>query len=148
MPAFGIDGVAIFDSGTNQNVVAGNFIGTAKTGFLKEGNKGRGVAIYNGAQKNPIGVGGGAKDPSTETNVISNNGDDGVAIFGTAADGTVAPKEHQDSVLPTAKAVLVEGRAVSESGRERGEGGPGRHRTRVGRQLAEREEEVPFGTRE
>src|SRR5207247_528937 len=88
VPLYGTDGVAIFDAGTNENVVAGNFIGADKTGFLKESNSGRGVAIYNGAQKNRIGAHADATDPAMEVNVISNNASDGVAIYGVASDGT------------------------------------------------------------
>jgi hypothetical protein len=85
-PLYGKDGVAILDSGTDENLVAGNFVGLDKFGVYKEGNAGRGVAIYNGAQNNVIGVDGKGKDPAMQRNVISNNRQDGVAISDSGTD--------------------------------------------------------------
>jgi hypothetical protein len=47
-------GVGLFDPGTNQNTVAGNFIGTDLGATLKIGNGGPGIAIANGASENLI----------------------------------------------------------------------------------------------
>ena len=44
-----------YGSGTNDNVVLGNFIGTDKTGTLKLGNAAAGVVIDGGASSNTIG---------------------------------------------------------------------------------------------
>src|SRR5204863_381638 len=48
-------GVRITDSGTNLNVVAGNFIGTDVNGALDFGNSSDGVVIQNAAKNNLIG---------------------------------------------------------------------------------------------
>jgi titin len=76
----GTSGVYITDSGSNQNVVAGNFIGTDVSGSVAVSNGGQGIAIVNGAQGNRIGVNGGDKNPAAERNLISGNLADGVSI--------------------------------------------------------------------
>lgn len=75
------DGVKIFGAGTSGNRIAGNFIGTDATGTLARGNGGHGVFIVN-AENNIIG-GTNAEDG----NLISNSGQDGIAITGTSATG-------------------------------------------------------------
>jgi photosystem II stability/assembly factor-like uncharacterized protein len=73
-------GIAIAGSGTNQNVVAGNFIGTDVTGTANLGNLNNGVTIFAGAQGNRIGADGADADPAGERNVIAANHWSGVAI--------------------------------------------------------------------
>jgi titin len=73
-------GVSITDAGTDNNVVAGNFIGTNSTGTSALGNSLRGVSIYNGAQFNRIGTNADGIADVTERNVISGNGGQGVQI--------------------------------------------------------------------
>src|SRR5205807_703402 len=65
---------------TNQNVVAGNFIGIDVTGRVNLGNAATGVWIHNGAQGNRIGTNGGDVDSAGEGNVISGNAVRGVAL--------------------------------------------------------------------
>jgi titin len=84
------DGVDIAGSGTDENIVAGNFIGTNVTGdvALGMGNTYNGVSIAGAASSNRIGLnpnGGGMV--GDEGNVISGNGFDGVYIRGS--DGNV-----------------------------------------------------------
>jgi hypothetical protein len=80
-------GVYISDAGTNNNVVAGNFIGTDRYGTAGLGNGG-GVLVWRGPQGNCIGTNGdGAADPA-EANVISGNTDFGVAIWDLWDEGT------------------------------------------------------------
>ncbi|HSZ55212.1 MAG TPA: hypothetical protein VK797_06095 [Tepidisphaeraceae bacterium] len=67
-------GVQIADPGTNNNIVAGNYIGTDLTGTLPLGNGGVGVLINNGAQSNRVGVSSADTDPAGERNIISANG--------------------------------------------------------------------------
>jgi len=69
-------GVLIGNSGTNSNVVSGNYIGTDVSGTADLGNSGRGVFVTDGAQSNTIG---GTTDG--ERNVISGNDEDGVNIL-------------------------------------------------------------------
>jgi hypothetical protein len=96
-------GIEIFGTGTDGNMVAGNFIGTDRTGTHSLGIAGDGIALGKGVSSNWIGVnpdGGGAVND--EGNVISGTGFDGVYIYaananvvagnmiGTEVTGTVA----------------------------------------------------------
>ena len=79
------NGVNISDSGTNNNVIEGNFIGTDVTGTVVLPNKNSGVLIQNGASANIIG-GSSSVDPSTGKltgagNLVSGNLNSGVQIF-------------------------------------------------------------------
>jgi hypothetical protein len=83
-------GVLISDAGTNQNVVAGNYIGTDASGSFAVGNTtGDGVVILNGAQKNRVGTDGNSVDNVGERNVIDASHFDGVAIFGNGSNFNV-----------------------------------------------------------
>ncbi len=62
-------GVKISGSGTDNNIISGNFVGTNATGIADLGNKYIGVVIDGGAQNNTI-----------EGNVISGNDDAGILI--------------------------------------------------------------------
>ena len=76
----GLNGVEILGLNTNNNTVAGNFIGIDFTGGVALGNGGDGVAIVSGSYENMIGGGTAAA-----RNVISNNGAEGVDISGDLA---------------------------------------------------------------
>ena len=71
-------GVAISGSGTKSNTVAGNYIGTNKTGTTALPNTAAGISIFLGAQSNVIG---GAT--ATSRNVISGNLNQGITISDT-----------------------------------------------------------------
>ncbi len=71
------NGVTITDTGTNNNVVSGNYIGTDANGTDELDNSDHGVAIWNDAQFNIIG----GTTPG-ERNIISGNRDFGVLIEG------------------------------------------------------------------
>jgi hypothetical protein len=79
------EGVLIFGAGASSNFVAGNYIGTDKTGTADLGNGWHGVLIASGASDNNIG------DASADAaNTIAFNGssfEDGVRIGG-AVGGT------------------------------------------------------------
>jgi len=78
------DGVAIQNSGTDNNIVSGNYIGTDVNGITALRNRFNGVAIGDGAQFNTIGG-----PTAGERNIISgNSGQDGagVGIFGVGTD--------------------------------------------------------------
>jgi titin len=79
------NGVRITGSGTNGNVVEGDYIGTnAAGGYGLVGNSGYGVSIDTGASNNTIGSTiYGVRD------VISGNGASGVVISGTGTSGNV-----------------------------------------------------------
>jgi hypothetical protein len=76
-------GVWIGDSGTNGNVVIGNYIGTDATGYNAMGN-GDGVGIWGGPQNNTVG---GTSEG--ERNVISGNSRSGVWIGGDGTNNNV-----------------------------------------------------------
>jgi hypothetical protein len=74
------DGVTIQDAGTQNNVVAGNYIGTNAPGTAALGNAGNGIAIYSSG--NTIGgLAAGAR------NVVAGNGQSGIYVGGTGAAG-------------------------------------------------------------
>ena len=73
-------GVFMGGSGTNNNVIAGNLIGTDVTGTKAMGNGNNGVWIQGGAQSNRVGV--NLLDPgaAAEPNVLSSNGFSGIIL--------------------------------------------------------------------
>jgi CSLREA domain-containing protein len=75
-------GVHIRASGTNDNTIRGNFIGTnaSATGALP--NEGPGVYIAEGAQDNTIGG-----TSASEANIIAFNDGDGVQVDGASTTG-------------------------------------------------------------
>ncbi len=91
-------GVLIEGSGTEGNVVAGNWIGTTTSGdsALPDGTSTRGYSAYDatigggiviegGASGNRIGTDGAVGD-SGERNIISGNDNDGVNLFGAGTN--------------------------------------------------------------
>ena len=85
------NGVSFFSSDgypTEQNIVAGNFIGTDATGTVALGNAGTGIDIDGGAN-NRIGTNGDGHGDAAERNLISGNGVDGVRLTGTDVSGTL-----------------------------------------------------------
>ncbi len=95
-------GVWMIGTGTDNNVVAGNFIGTDVTGMLAvaDGNQevrlnsgyvyGGGVEIDFGASHNLVGTTGHSADDAGQRNIISGNaGGSGVDILGSGASGNV-----------------------------------------------------------
>jgi hypothetical protein len=80
----GYQDVAISDSGTNDNVVLGNYIGLDITGTTAMTNSNDGVGIFNGAQDNVIGglVGGAG-------NYISGHAEYGVFIENSGTNGNL-----------------------------------------------------------
>jgi titin len=80
------DGIQITGSGSDNNLVAGNFIGTDVTGLLPLGNGEHGVFILEGARSNMIGIPGGGPGTPGVGNLISANRGDGVAIDGATLE--------------------------------------------------------------
>ncbi len=104
-----VAGIDISNSGSNNNVVAGNYIGVGSDGATPVGNGLYGVAI-DGGQFNRIGVltnnpdegnviantsGDGVflGDPGTDNNIIAGN------IIGLAADGVTAAPNTGEGIL-------------------------------------------------
>jgi hypothetical protein len=75
----GNDGMELVDSGTTNNLVQGNLIGTNPNGNAPIGNKFDGIVIRAGASRNTIGG-----TASAAGNVISFNGDHGIEILDSA----------------------------------------------------------------
>src|SRR5262249_19693511 len=71
-------GAALADSGTSQNIVAGNYIGTNVAGTASLANGGNGVVIQGGAATNFVGTNGDGVNDPVEQNVISGNAQSGL----------------------------------------------------------------------
>jgi hypothetical protein len=84
-----LQGVDIADADTNNNIVAGNFIGTDASGTLALGNQDAGVRIHAAAQANRIGANGDGIADEAERNVIAANRLSGIVIAGAGSDGNV-----------------------------------------------------------
>jgi hypothetical protein len=89
----GSGGVVLMDSGTNSNIIAGNYIGTDVTGIVALGNgtfnAPAGIALFSGPQSTRIGAQLGDSDTVGEGNLISGNAGDGIYITGSGTNGTV-----------------------------------------------------------
>ena len=100
-------GVALYDPGTTNNLVQGNYVGTNANGTVAVANGGIGVAVANGASGNTVGG-----TTAGAANIISGNTVCGVALhnsgttnnlvqgnyIGTDANGTVAVANGGDGV--------------------------------------------------
>jgi hypothetical protein len=82
------DGVNISGSGTNGNIVRGNYIGLNAAATAAVPNSGRGVLISLGAANNILGPQSAGSFPG-ERNVISGNNSHGVNISGSGANGNI-----------------------------------------------------------
>lgn len=78
-----VRGVGLFDPGTKNNFVQGNFIGLNATGNTAVANGYAGVNLSNGCQSNTVGGGVGAR------NIISGNTDSGIVVDFTNTDANV-----------------------------------------------------------
>jgi hypothetical protein len=82
------EGVLLTDSGTSDNLIEGNLIGTDISGRSGLGNASDGIHLELGARNNTIG--GATPVPGTGLgNVISGNGGDGVDITDGGTSGNV-----------------------------------------------------------
>jgi len=115
------DAIDIWGTGTDGNIVAGNFIGTDVTGTRSLGIAGDGVFLAGGASSNWIGANpNGGTAVGDERNVISGNGSDGVQIYDGSNDNVVAGNEiGTDSTgiasLPNGGAGIVIGQSSSNN---------------------------------
>ena len=94
-------GVWMTGTGTDNNVVAGNYIGTDVTGTFAIGNGSTviadsldagiaaGVVIEDGASGNLVGTTGHSADDAGQLNVISGNLGDGVDLYASGTSGNV-----------------------------------------------------------
>ena len=94
-------GVWLTGTGTDQNVVAGNYIGTDVTGTSAIGNGSSfqvdsfddiiaaGVLVENGASDNLVGTTGQSQDDAGQRNVISGNSNFGLELYGSGTSENV-----------------------------------------------------------
>ena len=98
----GDDAIEVYGTGTDDNIIAGNFIGTDVTGTQSLGIASDGVYLADGASSNWIGVNPlGGEAIQDEGNVISGNGYDGVQIHGSASFNVVAGNKIGTDVTGT-----------------------------------------------
>jgi len=86
-------GVLIVDAGTEENVVAGNRVGTNAAGTSAIANSATGVAVLNGASRNYVGTDGDGVSDVEERNLISGNAVRGVIVAGEG-EGSVVAEEN------------------------------------------------------
>ncbi|HEY7308488.1 MAG TPA: hypothetical protein VH643_03900 [Gemmataceae bacterium] len=82
------NGVILSGSGTSENTIQGDFIGTDATGAAALANGSNGVLIQDGATDNTVGG-----PTSAARNVISGNTQSGVAITGAGTTGNVLAED-------------------------------------------------------
>ena len=87
-------GIVLQDNGTENNIVAGNRVGTSPDGNAaipngRPGNLGDGVVLYTGARFNIIGTDGNGTGDVAERNIISGNAYTGIRLVG-ASSNTIA----------------------------------------------------------
>jgi hypothetical protein len=106
-----VNGIRVYAPMTDSNVVAGNFIGTDKTGtkvidpFGKAlGNGFVGVSISGGAQLNRVGTDGKSADDAGQRNIISGNKGPGVEIAGAGTNSNVLAGNYIGTDITGAKA--------------------------------------------
>ena len=125
------DGVDIQLDASDNNVVAGNYIGTDITGTLDFGAGGDGVRLSGTGGPDNNTIGGSATTPGTAPgNVISGNNGDGIEIansgatgnllqgnlIGTQANGTTALANGVDGVLLNDAGVTTIGGSTATPG--------------------------------
>jgi len=76
------DGVGIYTNSDN-NTIAGNYIGTDAAGIADEGNGSWGIEIFNASGTT---IGG---NTALDRNVISGNDDSGISLYGAGTTGTI-----------------------------------------------------------
>ncbi len=75
-------GLSVVDSGTNNNLIAGNLIGVNAAGTAALANSGPGIAIFGGAQNTAVGSINGGR------NFIAGNNGAGIAVSGLNTNAT------------------------------------------------------------
>ena len=84
------DGIDMVGTGTDGNIVAGNFIGTDVSGTLFLINAGDGVFLADGASSNWVGAITNGSSASGDGNLITGNRYDGVQIGNDCSSNIVA----------------------------------------------------------
>lgn len=125
------NGVATFNGGTNNNIIAGNLIGLAPDGVRRLHNLSHGVDINNHSSNNIIGG-----NTAAERNVVSGNDAEGIEVshgqattgnqvlgnfVGTDASGTIATTDtrngwHGVHIEDGPTGTLVAGNVIGNNG--------------------------------
>ena len=86
----GADGIRLFDS--NNNHIAGNYIGVGQDGLTAIGNGGRGIFITGSASSNIIGYSPTQvnNDELIVGNFVKNNGDTGIGLTASATENRIS----------------------------------------------------------
>ena len=82
------NGVFVDGTGTDYNVIAGNFIGTDAVGSSTVPNRGSGVRV-SGVTNTRIGTDGNGVGDEDERNTIAGNSGNGIVIDGVGTTGTI-----------------------------------------------------------
>ncbi|MGI6414698.1 MAG: PKD domain-containing protein [Thermoguttaceae bacterium] len=109
-------GIALQNSGTECNRVAGNLIGTDVTGATVLANLGAGVLISDGATRNRVGTDGNGISDAEERNVISGNGSDGIIVISPGSDYNVFAGNFIGTDITGTKALGNLGRGIKLEG--------------------------------
>ena len=109
----GFVGVGIWDSGTDNNIVIGNYIGTDASGTAAVGNATEGVCLGDGPEYNTVG----GTTPA-ERNIISGNGHDGVGIGGAHSNLIAGNYIGTDVSGMVALGNTERGIGINEAGRQ------------------------------
>ncbi len=110
-------GVLLRGVGTNQNVVAGNYVGTNAVGTAALANGGSGVQIDGGASNNRIGTDGNGTADAAERNIISGNTVNGITISNVAsrqnlvAGNYIGTNAAGTAALPNSNGIILQNSA-------------------------------------
>jgi hypothetical protein len=96
----GGSGVAIFDAGTTDNVVQGNFLGTNRAGTQAVYNNFEGIRMFNGATNNTIGG-----TSAAVRNVISGNNNRGVNLYGLGTSNNLVQGNYVGTDVSGTRAI-------------------------------------------
>jgi hypothetical protein len=119
------DGIVLVGPETNDNVLAGNYIGTDASGSAALANGTFGVVMFAGSQRNRVGTNGDGLADAAERNLISGNGAGGVGFNGLGTDDNIVAGNYIGTDVTGTVAIPNQG-----SGAVNINGGP--RRTRIG----------------
>ncbi|QDV47957.1 hypothetical protein Enr13x_78690 [Stieleria neptunia] len=126
-------GITISREGTSFNTIVGNFIGTNASGTNAIPNRLDGISIREGASENIIGTNDDGTNDQSEGNVISGNGEQGIAVGDSGTQGNLIAG-NLIGVSPSGTIALpnsLSGVLLSDSTSNNIIGGNGLHSTNV-----------------
>jgi CSLREA domain-containing protein len=113
----GNGGAGIQLDDADDNVIAGNFIGTTDNGSGAMGNGSSGIEMFNGSSGNRIGTDGNGMGDSAERNVISGNGGNGLLLdsaggityYNVIAGNYIGTSDNGSQALPNDNGIVMVG---------------------------------------